>query len=144
MFARASAIHGSGFAGLQSAVAMLDDGVYGLSFSNGNEACCEEPFRSEGLAVLRDGVLLGSDRNGIVFRGRCTYNAARDEAHVTLKLAIPPNGVLLTGLEAGPEGALLEIAGRFDPPRPLSSTLIEIGGERLAVELRFVGPLKQS
>ncbi len=123
---------------------MLDDGVYGLSFSNGNEACREELFLGEGLAVLRDGVLLGSDRNGSVFRGRCSYDAARDEAHVTLKLAIPPNGVLLTGLEAGPEGAVLEIAGRFDPPRPVSSTMIEIDGGRLAVELRFVGPLKQS
>ena len=122
---------------------MLDDGVYGLSFASSDEAC-DTAFRSEGLAVLRDGVLLGSDRNGSVFRGRCCYDAARGEAHVTVRLAIPPNGVLLTGLEAGPDGALLEITGRFEPPRPVSSTLIEIGGERLAVELRFVGPLKQS
>lgn len=123
--------------------AMLDDGVYGLSF----ESCDTGDgafFRGEGLAVLRQGLLLGSDRHGSVFRGRCSYDASCDEAIVEVRLAVPPNGVLLTGLEAGPEGALLEIAGRFPPPRPVSSMSIDIGGAPVAVELRYVGPLKRS
>lgn len=123
---------------------MLDDGVYGLSFESRGEGGAEGSYRSEGLAVLREGRLLGSDRHGSVFRGRCSYDAVRGEAIVAVRLAIPPNGVLLTGLEAGPEGAFVDVAGRFQPPRPVSSTVIDIGGAALAVELRFVGPLKRS
>lgn len=121
---------------------MLDDGVYGLRFE-----CREKgeaggpPLSGEGLAVLRGGRIVGSDPHGGVFRGRCRYDATRGEAVVEVQLAIPPNGELLTGLAAGPGGALLEVSGRFPPSRPASSTVIEIGGATVAVELRFLGPL---
>lgn len=119
---------------------MLDDGVYGLSFESrgGRE---DSPLRGEGLAVLRDGRVLGSDRHGGVFRGHYRYDAARGEAVVEVRLAIPPNGVLLTGLEAGPDGAFLDVRGRFPLSRPVSTTMVDIGGTTVAVELRFVGPL---
>lgn len=122
---------------------MLDDGVYGLSFESRDAGSSGEGavHRGEGLAVLRAGQLLGSDRHGSIFRGCCRYDAARGEAVVEVRLALPPHGVLLTGLEAGPDGALIEIAGRFQPPRPVSSGVIEIGGATVAVELRYVGPL---
>lgn len=123
---------------------MLDDGVYGLSFESRGAGGSGDLFRSDGLAVLRDGLLLGSDRHGSVFRGRCRYDSAAGEAIVEVRLAIPPHGVLLTGLEAGADGAFLDVAGRFPPPRPVSSTVIEIGGAALAIELRFVGPLRRS
>ncbi|WP_072395973.1 hypothetical protein [Hyphomicrobium sp. CS1GBMeth3] len=121
---------------------MLNDGVYGLRFhyrpdAEGGEAA----LSTEGLAVLRDGRVLGSDRNGGVFKGRCRYDAARGEAVVEVRLAVPPHGVLLTGLEAGPEGAILDVSGCFSPSQSSSSTVIEIGDGALAVELRFFGPL---
>jgi hypothetical protein len=120
---------------------MLDDGVYGLSFEIRGAAGSCSSDRGDGLAVLRGGRILGSDRHGGVFRGRYHYDATRGEAVVEVRLAIPPNGVLLTGLEAGPEGSFLDVAGRFPPPRPVSSAVIDLGGAPVAVELRFVGPL---
>lgn len=78
---------------------------------------------------------------GSIFRGCCRYDARRGEAVIEVRLALPPHGVLLTGLEAGPDGALIEVAGRFRPPRPVSSAVIDIGGAMVAVELRYVGPL---
>lgn len=124
---------------------MLDDGIYGLSFeSRGAGETDAEPVRVEGLALLRDGRIFGSDMHGGVFRGRCRYDAARGEAVVEVRLAVSANGVLLTGLEAGPDGAFLDISGRFPPPRPVSSVVLDLGGFPIAVELRFVGPLSSS
>lgn len=125
---------------------MLDDGVYGLSFESrgaGGDADPLSHHRGEALAVLRSGRIVGSDPHGGVFRGRCRYDAARGEAIVEVRLAVPPNGVLLTGLAAGPDGAFLDVAGRFPPPRPVSSAVIELGGTPVVVALRFVGPLKR-
>lgn len=121
---------------------MLDDGVYGLSFECRDAGGRDDSFhRGEGLAVLRDGTLLGSDRHGGVFKGRYRYDAVSGEAVVEVRLAIPPHGVLLTGREAGPDGAFIDVAGRFAPPRPLSSAVVDVGGAPIAIELRFVGPL---
>lgn len=125
---------------------MLDDGIYGLRFeSTGAGADAGPPSFGEGeaLAVLRAGRILGSDPHGGVFRGRCRYDAACGEAIVDVRLAVPPNGVLVTGLEAGSEGAFLDVSGRFPPPKPVSSAVVDLGGVPVAVALRFVGPLKR-
>jgi hypothetical protein len=145
------------------AVAMLDDGVYGLSFeSREHSGCgsisnsssepdvgcsrCEGVSLAEGLAVLRSGRILGSDPYGGVFRGCYRYDAARDEVFVEVRLSIPPNGVLLTGLEAGPDGAFVDVSGRFctttlRSSRPVSSAVVDVAGAQVRVELRFVGAL---
>ncbi len=127
---------------------MIDDGVYGLSFEsqaipNKSTDATDRSARhvGEALAVLRDGIILGSDPHGGVFRGRYRYDPACDEAVVEVQLAIPPNGVLLTGLEVGPEGAFVDVSGRFRPGRPVSSAVLDIAGAPVAVELRFMGPL---
>lgn len=127
---------------------MIDDGVYGLSFESHAIArtatdAADGPARhfGEALAVLRGGVILGSDPHGGVFRGRYRYDPACGEAVVEVQLAIPPHGVLLTGLEAGPEGAFLDVSGRFRPERPVSSAVLDIAGAPVTVELRYMGPL---
>jgi hypothetical protein len=123
---------------------MLDDGVYGLSFALRNaDGIGDATLRSEALAVLRQGHILGSDPYGSVFRGECRYDAVRGESIVEVRLAVPPNGVLLTGLEAGPDGAVLAVSGRFPSPKPVSSTVVDLGGVPMVVELRFVGPLRR-
>lgn len=145
---------------------MLDDGVYGLSFesrapsepgeapaSSGSSvqissigqseglARGEGLLRGEGLAVLRGGRILGSDPYGGVFRGHYQYDAARGDILVEVRLAIPPNGVLLTGLEVGPDGAFVDVSGRFPKPKPVSSAVVDVAGAPVTVELRFVGAL---
>ncbi len=128
----------------QAMIAMLDDGVYGLSLAlRQADGQGDAGVFSEALAVLRQGHILGSDPYGGVFRGECRYDAARGESIVEVRLTVPPNGVLLTGLEAGPDGAVLNVSGRFPPPKPVSSTVIDLGGVPIVVELRFVGPLRR-
>lgn len=122
---------------------MIDDGVYGLSFespSNRDEATTDI-WCGEALAVLRGGVILGSDPHGGVFRGRYRYDPVCGEAVIEVQLAIPPHGVLLTGLEAGSEGAFVDVSGRFRPNWPVSSAVVNVAGAPLAVELRYMGPL---
>lgn len=121
---------------------MLDDGVYGLCFETRASGGFEtEPDRGEGLAVLRGGQILGSDSNGGIFRGSYRYDAGRGETQVDVRLAIPPHGILLTGFSAGPEGALVDVSGWFRRPRPVSSSVIDIAGAPIVVQLRYVGPL---
>lgn len=121
-------------------MSMLNDGVYGLSFES-RVPGGGDTERSDGLAILRGGQILGSDRHGGVFRGHYRYDDAEGCAVIELRLAVPPHGVLVTGLAAGPGGAFVDVAGRFQPPRPMSSAVVDIGGALVAVELRFVGPL---
>jgi hypothetical protein len=120
---------------------MLDDGIYGLSFESRATGAEQTPCWGEGLAILRGGQILGSDPHGGVFKGSYRYDAARGEAVVEVRLAIPPNGVLLTGYEAGPAGTFVDVAGRFSPAKPVSSAVIDVAGTPMTVELRFVGPL---
>lgn len=117
---------------------MLDDGLYGLTYmsQDGREA-----EYGAGLAVLRDGLVLGSDRWGGVFRGRCTHVPDQHVSIVSVTLNVPPHGVLLTGLEAGPEGATLDFSCRFAKPAPTSSATFSVHGEPLKIELRYIGPL---
>lgn len=129
----------SGATGGQSA--MIDEGVYGLSFEAPAPPGADCSASGQGLAVFRGGLILGSDPHGGVFRGRYHYDPARGEAVVQVRLAIPPHGVLLTGLAAGPEGAFVDVSGRFRPRHPISSAVVDIAGAPVAVELRFMGPL---
>ncbi len=117
---------------------MLAEGVYLLNFESSQSSNLE---REEGLAVLRDGRIVGSDPNGGIFKGSYRFDAQRAEAVVDVRLAIPPNGVLLTGLRAGPEGAVLDLSGRFPAPAPASSATVNVGGAPLKVELRYMGRL---
>lgn len=124
---------------------MIDDGVYGLSFGSPSkpDRAARPSWSGEALAVLRGGVILGSDPHGGVFRGRYRYDPVRGEAVIEVQLAIPPHGVLLTGLEAGSQGAFIDVSGRFRPKTPVSSAVVDIAGAPLAVELRYMGPLKR-
>lgn len=121
------------------AIGVVHEGVYGLSFTTAAEMNGAE--RVEGLAVLRGGRVLGSDPHGGVFTGRYHYDAACGEAVIAVRLAVPPGGMLLTGLEAGPDGLVVDIAGRFALARPVSSAVVDVAGAPIEVELRFVGPL---
>lgn len=139
---------------------MLDDGIYGLSFESCSpreagdaatvchskrEPCTgDAAVRGEGLAMLRGGVILGSDPHGGVFRGRYAYDARRGDILVEVRLVVPPHGVLLTGLEAGPDGAVVDVSGRFPKPKPVSSAVVDVAGAPVVVELRYVGALSRS
>jgi hypothetical protein len=117
---------------------MLENGVYGLRFAATHDG---EPEEGSGLAVLRDGNVLGSDPLGAVFTGTYEFDARRALNKVRLRLDVPPDGVLVTGFSAGPGGATLEIVGAFADAPAETAAFIQIAGAPLGVQIRYLGPL---
>jgi hypothetical protein len=108
---------------------MLEDGIYGLRFAASHDG---EPEDGSGLAVLRDGKVLGSDPMGAVFTGSYEFDPARQLNKVRLRLDIPADGVLVTGFSAGPAGATLDIVGAFASASAETTAFIQIAGLRWA------------
>src|SRR3990167_7773023 len=117
---------------------MLQDGLYGLHYA---AACGGEPAGARGLAVLREGKVLGSDPWGAVFTGTYEFDAARQLNKVRLRLDVPPEGTLITGFSAGPAGATLDIVGAFERSAPETAAVIQVAGAALSVQLSYLGPL---
>jgi hypothetical protein len=117
---------------------MLEDGIYGLAYAVDGECM---PTEGSALATLRKGRILGSDPWGGVFAGSCQFDAARRLNTVKLRLDVPPDGRLITGFSAGPAGASLDIVGAFEGAAPKLSTVVEVAGAAVRVELTYLGPL---
>lgn len=121
---------------------MLPDGVYGLSFSGlqarGHGLAGPD---GEALAVLRDGKILGSDCWGAVFSGTYEFDPVAQEGKVTICIDVPPEGELITGFAAGPDGATFEVVAALQQPAPTACARVEIGGQVLDIEFSFIGPL---
>jgi hypothetical protein len=113
---------------------MLEDGIYGLRFAASHDG---EPADGSGLAVLRDGKVLGSDPLGAVFTGTYEFDAARQLNRVRLRL----DGVLVTGFSAGATGATLDIAGAISGSAADTAAFIQIAGAPVGVQIRYLGPL---
>lgn len=99
-------------------------------------------FSDHALAVLRDGQIMGSDRLGAVFTGGPGIVAAGGHA-VTIELAVPPGGELISGFKAGPTGASLTINTDFDPIQDTQVKMVDIGGGPVEVQLVYLGPLPE-
>jgi hypothetical protein len=117
---------------------MLEDGIYGLRFAASHDG---EPEDGSGLAVLREGKVLGSDPMGAVFTGSYEFDPARQLNKVRLRLDIPADGVLVTGFSAGPAGATLDIVGAFATASAETTAFFQIAGAPVGVQIRYLGPL---
>jgi hypothetical protein len=117
---------------------MLEDGIYGLRFAASHDG---EPEDGSGLAVLRQGTVLGSDPGGAVFTGTYRFDAERRLNKVRLRLDVPPEGTLVTGFSAGPTGATLDIVGAFEGTSAETTASIQIAGAPVGVQLTYLGPL---
>ncbi len=117
---------------------MLDEGIYGLSYAGEHMG---EVDQGNGLAVLRNGKILGSDRWGGVFAGSYEYDPVSKTNNVHVRLEMPPDATLVTGFSSGPDGAVVDIVAAFERAAPVSSTVVEIAGTPVAIELTYLGPL---
>ncbi|HUJ37130.1 MAG TPA: hypothetical protein VLW88_05585 [Hyphomicrobium sp.] len=117
---------------------MLKDGIYGLAYAAEGERM---PTEGSALATLRKGRIFGSDPWGGVFTGSCQFDADWRLNRVQLRLEVPPDGQLITGFSAGPGGASLDIEGAFEGAAPRLSTVVEVAGRPVRVELTYLGPL---
>lgn len=60
---------------------------------------------------------------------------------VRLRFHVPPEGVLVTGFCAGPTGATLDIVGAFERTAHKMTTVVEVSGASVEVQLTYLGPL---
>ena len=93
------------------------------------------------LAVLRNGRILGSDRWGGVFMGSYEYDPVQEVSKVHVRIDVPPEGMLVTGFSAGPAGAMIDIVAEFERATPIVTTMVEVAGHPLEVQLTYIGPL---
>jgi hypothetical protein len=117
---------------------MLENGIYDLRYSAANGGTSDA---GSGLAVLRDGKILGSDPWGGVFVGSCEFDPAARVNTVRLRFEVPPEGELITGFAAGPTGAVIDIVGAISGGAPAAKTVVEVAGAPVNVELIYLGPL---
>jgi len=117
---------------------MLDEGIYSLSC----RAKDSENFAAQSsLAVLRNGKILGSDRQGSLFTGSYEYDSTSQRNRMHVRFQVPPNGVIFTGSGAGPGGAVVDIVGAFDRAAPTAQATVDVEGEAVELRLTYLGPL---
>jgi transcriptional regulator with XRE-family HTH domain len=128
--------------------AALDEGLYSLSYGlpETNRADPGRPappscVAGEALAVFRSGRVVGSDLWGGKFEGTYRFDTARRTNHFHIRLRVPPDGELVTGLSAGSEGATVEIEAEFEPAGPITTAVVDIAGRPVGLTLAYLGPL---
>lgn len=130
------------FRRVQGRSKMIDEGLYNLEYRStvldGGEA---DAAGGSALAVLRNGKILGSDRWGAVFMGSYEFDPVSQSNAVHLRLHVPPQGQLVTGFSAGPEGAIIEVAGQFERAAPVSRAVADVAGRPLEVTMTYLGAL---
>jgi hypothetical protein len=117
---------------------MLQDGLYDLSYRSGEALA---PPNGYGVASLRNGTILGSDRWGGVFSGSYRFDAERGVSEIKVRLNAPPDGELITGLPSGPSGLALDLVAEFKGDSPATSAVVDVGGCSVAVEFSYIGPI---
>ena len=108
---------------------MLKDGIYGLAYA------------AEGERMPTEGRIFGSDPWGRRVHRLLPVRCRPALSRVQLRLEVPPDGQLIAGFSAGPGGASLDIEGAFEGAAPRFSTVIEVAGATVRVELTYLGPL---
>ncbi len=119
---------------------MLRDGVYELFYRA--EAEPDGGYESL-LLALRNGNVLGSDRWGGVFVGRCDFDSATRQHRVNVRLLVPPGGMLVTDTSPRLLGDQIDVAITLGGARDISEGggLVDVGGQQVRVELQFKGPV---
>lgn len=123
---------------LENRANALDEGIYELMYSRPKRD--QDPHETA-LCVLRNGKVVGSDRWGGIFEGTYKFDNVRRTNSIHVRLQVPPGGELITGFVAGPEGADLDIQGFIGRAQPTAKTTVEISGQHVQLNLKFVGPL---
>lgn len=117
---------------------MFDEGLYSLTYAARGAGPSES---GDALAVLRAGRIVGSDRWGGLFEGSYRFDSATQTNHFHMRLRVPPDGELVTGLAGGANGTTVEVVTVLERAAPVASATIDIGGEPLDLKMTYLGPL---
>ncbi|MBC8049325.1 MAG: hypothetical protein H7X92_04145 [Chitinophagales bacterium] len=105
------------------------DGFYSTYFTG-------ETGSGYAIFIMKDGIICGADPTGGVFDGHYTLNKLKDTYDGTIIMKVPPNGLLVTGAVAGPDGADFPIPIRI--PRDFTSgTIVRVETPTGAVNVKF-------
>jgi hypothetical protein len=115
---------------------MLKDGIYELHYRN---AKAPDSAQETLLLALRDGNVLGSDRWGGVFLGRCVLDVASKKHKVNVRLQVPPGGVLITDAQPQAEGYTVDIALEIDGAHARAEGVVDVAGAPVWFELVYMG-----
>ncbi|MBA4130017.1 MAG: hypothetical protein C0519_01185 [Hyphomicrobium sp.] len=128
------------FARLVAKSPAVHDGLYSLRY--GPPGVPLNPGeKGDGIALLKAGRIVGSDAGGGKFEGSYRFDSARQTYHFRVWLRVPPEGQLMTGLETGQAGALVEVVADLDRPDPFATTVAHVEGRPLNLTLTYLGPL---
>lgn len=119
---------------------MFRNGIYRIDYRNPLD---NDAPGDDALVVVRDGRMIGSDRYGGVFSGtarRSLASFSRKET-VGVQMTVPPGGALVTGRNAGPSGATIDIFGRLDPQLDHQTTTVDVAGHPVELRISYLGPL---
>jgi hypothetical protein len=118
---------------------MFADGLYELQYRSD----LAPGTQSDSLLVaLRDGQLLGSDRWGGVFLGRCVFDEGRCRHKFTVQLQVPPGGMLVTDAVPRAGGALIDIELDLLDLEAVAETgsgVVVVAGQPIRIELVYKG-----
>ncbi len=128
----------SEFGRLKGRHRMFDEGLYSLNYAGGSG---DPDYGGDALAVLRAGRIVGSDRWGGLFEGNYRFDEVTQTNHFRLLMRVPPEGELVTGFTAGPEGATVEFVAELERASPVTTATIEVCGQPVELKLTFLSPL---
>lgn len=116
---------------------VLNDGIYSLAYrSVAGEAVC-----ANGLAIVRNNQIMGSDEAGGIFNIRFLLSEFNHAGAFEGRLSLPPDGELITGLRAGPEGLDIPIHGKTVSTDTLLQFIVQVADQAIEVDAAYVGPL---
>ncbi len=128
------------FARLAAQSPGVNDGLYSLRYRPHGQPI-EPGADGDGIALLKAGRIVGSDTGGGKFEGSYRFDSVRQTFHFRVWLRVPPEGQLMTGLDPGQAGSLVEVVAELDRPDPFSSTVVHVEGRPLNVTMAYLGPL---
>lgn len=125
---------------LSTPLPIIKDGLYSLTYG-ASSGRYEKTDTKSGVALLRNGRIVGSDAGGAKFEGTYQFDSARQTNHFHVWLRVPPAGELVTGHDASETGAMVEVIADLDRADPMASTVVHVGGRPLGLTLAYLGPL---
>lgn len=117
---------------------MCQDGLYKIVYPSDTQLLREF---DEALAVVRNGSVLCSDRNGGVYHGAGVLDADQRCFQVDMTIDVPAGRELVTGFAGGGRGAQAAVVAHLDPRLRNQRSVIHINGAPVEIEISYLGPL---
>lgn len=117
----------------------MHEGLYGVDYKVGAPTIGS----NAGLAVLRDGKIIGSDCCGSVFVGSYEYDTLDAETLVRIHMTMAYDGGVITGQWAGRYSTSSNLEAALEQVVPGLEGRIDAGDPHVTFKLTYIGPLPE-